>query len=180
MLLAIQTGLRASELTGLARSDVRLDAGPYVACHGKGRKDRITPLLPSTVTAVRQWMAENPDEPRDPLFTTIRSGPMSSDALQQRLTVHAAAAARDCPPLAEKKVTPHVLRHTAAMRLLNAGNDITVIALWLGHESTATTNIYLQADMELKKRALDRTAPPGTAPGRYQPPDRLLAFLEGL
>lgn len=180
MLLAIQTGLRASELTRLTRSDVRLDAGPYIACHGKGRKDRITPLRPSTVTAVRQWMAENRGYPGDPLFTTIRGGPMSSDALQQRLTVHSAAAARQCPSLTAKKVTPHVLRHTAAMRLLHAGNDITVIALWLGHENTATTHIYLEADMELKKRALDRTAPPGTPLGRFQPPDQLLAFLEDL
>jgi integrase/recombinase XerD len=180
MLLAIQTGLRASELTGLARADVHLGAGPYVACHGKGRKDRITPLQPVTVTALRQWMTENDSQPRDPLFTTIRGGPMSNDALQQRLTVHSGNAARACPSLAAKKVTPHILRHTAAMRLLHAGNDITVIALWLGHENTATTQIYLQADMELKKRALDRTTPPGTAPGRFQPPDQLLAFLEAL
>jgi site-specific recombinase XerD len=180
MLLAIQTGLRASELAGLARADVRLGTGPYVACHGKGRKDRITPLQPATVTAVSQWMAQNDGQPAGPLFTTIRGGPMSSDALQQRLTVHSGAAARTCPSLAVKKVTPHVLRHTAAMRLLHAGNDITVIALWLGHENTATTQIYLQADMELKKRALDRTAPLGTAPGQFQPPDQLLAFLEAL
>ncbi|MGH3124242.1 MAG: tyrosine-type recombinase/integrase [Gemmatimonadales bacterium] len=180
MLLAIQTGLRASELTGLTRADVRLGTGSYVACHGKGRKDRITPLQPATATAVGQWMTENGGQPGDPLFTTIRGGPMSSDALQQRLTVHAGTAVRTCPSLAAKKITPHVLRHSAAMRLLHAGNDITVIALWLGHENTATTQIYLQADMELKKRALDRTTPPGTAPGRFQPPDQLLAFLEAL
>ncbi len=180
MLLAIQTGLRASELTGLTRADVHLGSGPYVACRGKGRKDRITPLKPATVTAVGGWMTEDGGLPHDPLFTTIRGGPMSTDALQQRLTVYSGTAVRACPSLAAKRVTPHVMRHTAAMRLLHAGNDITVIALWLGHENTSTTQIYLQADMELKKRALDRTAPAGTPRGRYQPPDQLLAFLEGL
>jgi site-specific recombinase XerD len=171
MLLAIQTGLRASELTGLTRGDVHLGTGPYVACHGKGRKDRITPLKPATATTVGRWMAENGGQPQEPLFTTIRGGPMS---------VYSGTAVRACPSLAAKRVTPHVMRHTAAMRLLHAGNDITVIALWLGHENTATTQIYLQADMELKKRALDRTAPPGTPKGRYQPPDQLLCFLESL
>jgi integrase/recombinase XerD len=180
ILLAIQTGLRASELTGLTRRDVHLGTGAYVACHGKGRKDRITPLAPGTVTTVKAWLAEHAGAPGDPLFATSRSGPMSIDALQQRLTTYAPAAARSCPALASKKITPHVLRHTAAMRLLHAGVDITVITLWLGHENVTTTQIYLQADMALKQRALDRTAPPATPPGRYQPPDQLLAFLEAL
>ncbi|MDQ2873790.1 MAG: tyrosine-type recombinase/integrase [Actinomycetota bacterium] len=105
---------------------------------------------------------------------------MSNDALQQRLSAYAAKTGRTCPALATKNLTPHVLRHSAAMALLHAGNDITVIALWLGHESVTTTQIYLQADMELKQRALDRTTPPATAPGRYKPPDQLLAFLEAL
>jgi integrase/recombinase XerD len=180
MLLAIQTGLRASELTSLTRRDVHLGAGAYVACHGKGRKDRITPLTPGTISTLQNWLAERPGQPGDPLFTTIRGGPMSNDALQQRLTVHAAKAARTCPALASKNLTPHVLRHSAAMALLHAGNDITVIALWLGHENVTTTQIYLQADMALKQRALDRTTPPATVPGRYRPPDQLLAFLEAL
>jgi integrase/recombinase XerD len=180
ILLAIQTGLRASELTAMTCQDVHLGTGAYAACHGKGRKDRITPLTPGTVTTLRAWLTERAGNPGDPLFDTIRGGPMTRDALQQRLTIHATAAAASCPSLTGKNVTPHVLRHTAAMRLLHAGNDITVIALWLGHENTATTQIYLQADMALKQRALDRTTPPDTAPGRYKPPDQLLAFLEAL
>jgi len=132
ILLAIQTGLRASELTGLTRGDVHLGHGAYVACHGKGRKDRITPLTPGTVTTLRAWPAERGGEPSDPLLVTSRGGPLSHDALQQRLAVHAAKAVSTCPTLAAKKITPHVLRHTAAMRLLHAGTDITVIALWLG------------------------------------------------
>ncbi len=180
ILLAVQTGLRASELTGLARGDAHLGHGAYIACHGKGRKDRITPLTPGTVTTLRAWLAERGGEPGDPLFVTSRGGPMSHDALQQRLAVYAANAARTCPTLAGKKITPHVLRHTAAMRLLHAGTDITIIALWLGHESVTTTQIYLQADMALKQQALDRTTPLATPPGRYQPPDELLAFLEAL
>jgi site-specific recombinase XerD len=180
ILLAIQTGLRASELTALTRRDVHLGAGAYVACHGKGRKNRITPLTPGTVTTLRGWLAERAGTPDDPLFTTIRGGPMSRDALQQRLTLYATAARRTCPTLTSKNVTPHVLRHSAAMALLHAGTDITVIALWLGHESVTTTQIYLQADMELKQQALDRTTPPASPPGRYKPPDQLLAFLEAL
>ena len=180
ILLAIQTGLRASELTALTRGDVHLGSGTYVACHGKGRKDRITPLSPGTVATLRAWLAEHAGTPDDPLFTTIRGGPMSRDALQQRLTLHATAAGKCCASLASKNVTPHVLRHSAAMALLHAGVDITVIALWLGHESVTTTQIYLQADMALKQRALDRTTPAATPPGRYQPPDQLLAFLEAL
>jgi integrase/recombinase XerD len=180
LVLAIQTGLRASELLGLACGDVHLGAGPYVACHGKGRKDRITPLTPETVTVLRGWLTERAGAPHHPLFPSNRGGAMSRDALERRLAAHTAHAARTCPSLAGKTVTPHVLRHTAAMRLLHAGIDVTVIALWLGHESVNTTRIYLTADMEIKERALNRTAPLAASPGRYQPPDRLLAFLEAL
>ena len=180
ILLAVQTGLRASELTALTCRDVHLGTGAYVACHGKGRKDRITPLAPGTVATLRAWLAEHAGTPGDPLFTTIRGGPMSRDALQQRLAVYAAGAGRTCPTLTSKNVTPHVLRHSAAMALLHAGTDITIIALWLGHESVTTTQIYLQADMALKQQALDRTTPPASVPGRYKPPDQLLAFLEAL
>jgi site-specific recombinase XerD len=180
ILLAVQTRLRASELTGLTRGDVHLGTGAYVACHGKGRKNRITPLTPETVTTLRAWLAERAGAPEDPLFPTSRGGPLSHDALQQRLNTYATTAKRTCPAPTSKNITPHVLRHTAAMRLLHAGVDITVITLWLGHENVTTTQIYLQADMALKQRALDRTTPPNTTPGRYKPPDQLLAFLETL
>ena len=180
ILLAVQTGLRASELVGLTCRDVHLGAGPYVACHGKGRKDRITPLTTSTAAAVQHWLTERQGTPESPLFPSNRSQSMSRDALERRLTRHTEAARRHCPSLTAKKITPHVLRHTAAMRLLHAGVDITVIALWLGHENINTTQIYLQADLALKQQALDRTTPPDTPPGRYQPSDQLIAFLEGI
>lgn len=180
IVLAIQTGLRATELVTLTCGDVHLGTGAYVRCHGKGRKDRITPLTTGTVTVLRTWLAEHTGQPTDPLFPTNRHGPMSPDALEQRLAHHAKAAQRTCPTLANKKITPHTLRHSAAMRLLHAGVDITVIALWMGHESTETTQIYLKADLTLKERALARTTPLTSQPGRYQPDDQLLTFLEGL
>jgi integrase/recombinase XerD len=174
--LAVQTGLRASELTGLRRRDIHLGTGPHVSCTGKGRKRRITPLTTETVDVLRAWITERGGQPDDVAFPTNRGSALSHDALAQRLNLYTSR----CPRLAGRTITPHVLRHTAAMRLLHAGVDITVIALWLGHESVTTTQIYLRADMELKQRALDRTTPTGARPGRYQPTDRLLAFLETL
>jgi site-specific recombinase XerD len=178
--LAVVTGLRVSELTALTRRDLFLGTGPHVTCHGKGRKQRVTPLTAPVVTVLREWLAEIPDEPGQALFPGRGGSPLSRDAVQRRLSVHAATAAARRPSLAGKKISPHVLRHTAAMRLLHAGVDISVIALWLGHEQTATAGIYLHADLTLKEKALARTTPPGASPGRYQPPDPLLAFLEGL
>lgn len=180
LLLAIQTGLRVSELTGLARADVVLDRGAHVRCEGKGRKQRITPLTRQTVQVLRAWLADNPGEPSDPLFPASHGGRLSRDAVERLLTKHAAVAAHGCPTLNSKQVSPHVLRHTSAMRLLHAGVDTTVIALWLGHESTRITDIYLHADLALKEKALARTTPPNTRAGRYQAPDSLLAFLESL
>jgi integrase/recombinase XerD len=180
LVLAIQTGLRASELTGLRRRDVHLATGPHISCHGKGRKDRITPLIPTTVTVLKVWLAERAGNRDDPLFPTIRGQRLSRDGLERRLTKHIGIATQRCPTLREKNVTPHTLRHTAAMRLLHAGVDTTVIALWLGHERVDTTQIYLHADLALKERAIARTTPPDTRPGRYRPPDTLLAFLETL
>ncbi len=180
MLLATQTGLRASELTGLRREDLQLSVGAHVSCLGKGRKQRITPLTKQTVVVLRTWLAERAGLPKDPLFPTRTGRTLSRDAIEHRLAKHAAAATAACPTLAAKRITPHVLRHTAAMRLLHAGIDTAVIALWLGHEQIETTQIYLHADMALKEQALARTTPPNTKPGRYQPPDTTLAFLEAL
>jgi len=180
ILLAAQTGLRISELTGLAISDVRLGAGPHVSCHGKGRKQRITPLTKTTVTVLRAWLAERHAQPGQPLFPNRTGGRLSRDAVERRLASHLATATQHCPSLRTKNVTAHTLRHTAAMRLLHAGVDTSVIALWLGHEQTDTTQIYLHADLKLKEKALARTTPPHTKPGRYKPPDQLLAFLEAL
>jgi integrase/recombinase XerD len=150
------------------------------AVTGKDAKTASHPLTNDTVTALRVWLTEQPGSSGNPLFPTNRGGSMSSDALQQRLALHAAMAALTCPSLVGKNVTPHVLRHTAAMRPLHAGVDVTVIALWLGHENVNTANIYLQADLELTEKALARTTPPSTNPGRYHAPDPLVAFLEGL
>jgi site-specific recombinase XerD len=180
LLTAIQTGLRASELTGLNCGDVHLAAGPHVSCRGKGRKQRITPLTQITVAVLRVWLAERAGQSHDPLFPTSRGKRLSRDGLERRLTKHIAAALTACPTLNEKTITPHTLRHTAAMQLLQAGVDTTVIALWLGHERVDTTQIYLHADLALKERALARTKPPDAKPGRYRPPDTLLAFLEAL
>ena len=180
LVLACQTGLRATELTSLAIADVHLGAGAHVSCLGKGRKQRITPLTPATVTVLRSWLAERGGLPADPLFITRRGTPLSRDALERRLTKYAALAAGSCPALAGKPVSPHVMRHSAAMRLVNAGVDIATVALWLGHQNVATTQIYVHADLALKERALARTAPEGVPPGRYRPPDQLLAFLDAL
>ena len=180
VLTMIQTGLRVSELRSLTRADITLKNGAHLHCHGKGRKQRITPLTRQTVQVLRAWTAANPGHSNDPLFPAARGGPLSRDAVERLLTKHAATALRACPTLAAKQLSPHVLRHTCAMRLLHAGVDTTVIALWLGHESTRTTDIYLHADLALKEKALARTAPPNTRPGRYHAPDSLMAFLDGL
>ena len=180
LVLAIQTGLRVSELTALTCADVRLGVGAHVNCLGKGRKQRITPLTTTTTAVISAWLAERRGEPGDPLFPSRYGTAMSRDALERRLATHAATAARVAPTLAEKKVSPHVLRHTAAMRLLAAGVDSTVIALWLGHESVATTQIYIHADLALKEQALARTAPIEAAASRYQPSDAVMAFLDSL
>jgi site-specific recombinase XerD len=180
MLIAVQAGLRASELTGLRCGDVHLGRGPHISCRGKGRKERITPLTVGTVATLRTWLVERGGEPKDPLFPAQHGGQLSRDALERRLARHVAIANASCPSLGEKSVTLHVLRHTTAMRLLHAGVDTSVIALWLGHESPETTQIYLHADLALKERALARTTPPMTTPGRYRPADTVIAFLEAL
>ena len=178
--LAVQTGLRVSELTGLRVQDLHLASGPHVRCRGKGRKNRITPLTRPTLAVLRAWLAERGGQPADPLFPTRRGSQLSPDAVQRLVAKHTATAAASCPSLTSRKITPHTLRHTTAMNLLQAGVDTSVIALWLGHEQTDTTLIYLNADLTLKQKALDRVHPLHTKPGRYQPPDAVLAFLDNL
>jgi site-specific recombinase XerD len=180
LLIAIQTGLRVSELTQLCCMDVQHSTGAHLRCHGKGRKDRVTPLTTQTAAVLRTWLRERDGTPTDPLFPTRRGEPLSRDAVEYLLTKYVAMAAQRCPSLRGKKLSPHVLRHTTAMQLRQAGVDISVIALWLGHESIETTQVYLHADLALKERALARTAPPHTTPGRYKAPDTLLTFLEHL
>jgi integrase/recombinase XerD len=178
--VAIQTGLRVSELTALTCADVHLGTGPHVWCLGKGRKERCTPLTSQVARVLRAWLGQRGGGPGDPLFPTSRGQPLSRDAVELLVARHAKTAQAACATLRGKTVSPHVLRHTAAMSLLHAGTDITVIALWLGHERAETAQIYIHADQTLKQRALDRTTPPGIRPGRYHPPDTLLAFLEQL
>jgi len=180
LVVALQTGLRVSELTGLRNQDVELRTGPHVRCWGKGRKQRATPIRPQTVSVLRTWMKERAGRPEDPLFPTSRGTPLSRDAVAARVAKHTATAARHQKSLANKRVTPHVARHSCAMALLRAGVDRAVLALWLGHEQVKTTDIYTHADLTIKQQALARTTPPNVRPGRYRPPDRLLAFLQQL
>jgi integrase/recombinase XerD len=180
LLLAVQTGLRASELLGLRRQDIVLGRGAHVRCLGKGRKLRCTPLRADTVAVLRSWLRERQGEPADPAFPTIRGTALSHDALQYLLAKHVATARRQCPSLIRKRVTPHVMRHTAAMDLLQHGVDRSTIALFLGHESIETTSIYLHVDPTMKEQALAKTVPTNLRSRRYHPGDRILAFLKSL
>jgi integrase/recombinase XerD len=180
LLVAVRTGMRSCELIALRRMDVTFGTGAHVRCRGKGRKTRCTPIHPDVVPVVKLWLEERDPEPAAPVFPSSRGGPLSADALQRLVRKHVAAAAAHCPSLAQKTITPHSLRHSSAMEMLRRGVDRSVIALWLGHESMETTQIYLHADIQLKERALAHAAPLGLAPGRYQPDDSLLAFLESL
>jgi integrase/recombinase XerD len=180
LLVLLQTGLRVSELTGVTIDDVVLGTGAHVRCHGKGRKERITPLTSNTVAALRTWLIERGGAGGDPAFPTRRGGRLSRDAVELLVAKYATKAVERCPSLRAKTVNPHVLRHTCAMRLLAQGIDSTVIALLLGHESVETTQIYVHADMTIKERALARLTPLDIKPGRYRPSDALLAFLEAL
>jgi len=181
LLLALETGLRVSELTGLTCGAVALGTGAHVRCHGKGRKERITPLRREARAVLRTWLDERDGAAEDPLFPGPRDGPLSRDAVRRLVERHVATATAVCPSLASKDVSPHTLRHSCAMNLLRHGVDTATIALWLGHEDVRTTyGVYLHADLGLKEQALARTAPPNTRTGRYRPPDTLLAFLEGL
>ena len=180
MCLAVQTGLRISELIALTVGDIHLGHPAFVSCTGKGRKRRATPLGQVCAEVMASWLTERAGAAGDVLFPNRSGGQLSRDAIEARIALHAKSATQVCPSLACKQVTAHVLRHTAAMRLLEAGVDTTVIALWLGHEQVQTTMVYVRAHMAIKERALERTRQPEVEPGRYRPPDPLLAFLEGL
>ncbi len=180
LLVATQTGLRISELIGLRCDDVVLGAGGSVRCQGKGRKERSTPLRKDVVVALRGWLRERLGGPADPLFPSARGGPLSRDGAERVLAKYVANARRQCPTLAKKRISMHVLRHSVAMDLLQQGVDRSVIALWLGHESIETTEVYLHASMAMKEKALAEATSGKTRNGRYRPNDRLLGFLKSL
>jgi site-specific recombinase XerD len=181
LFVTIQTGLRVSEVIGLNCADINTGVpGAHVRCTGKGRKERSVPLTREAVAIVAVWLKERRGQPDEPAFPTRTGRRLSRDAIEHRLATHTAVAASQCPSLKGKNMSPHVLRHTAAMDLLHAGVDTTVIALWLGHVDVRSTNAYLHADLSIKERALALTTPTQSPPGRYRPTDPLLAFLEAL
>jgi site-specific recombinase XerD len=180
MLVAIQTGLRISELLGLDVDDITLGTGKHLRCNGKGRKHRAVPLNDPVEQVLRDWLTERHGHPDEPVFITRTGRRLSPDGVQRRIDAYTARAAIECPSLGGRKLSPHIFRHTSAMNLLHAGVDTTVIALWLGHADVRSTNAYLHADLAIKERALARVTPIGTPTTRYQPSDQLLAFLEAL
>lgn len=177
---AVQTGLRVSELTAVRNTDITLGRGAHVQVLGKGRKERAVPLSTHTVDVMRPWLTELAADPGGPVFPGPNGHRLTRDSIRKLVIKHAGSAAAHCPSLGPKKIGAHTLRHTCAMTLLRSGVDLATIALWLGHEDLRTVQIYLHADLQLKERALARTTPPGTTPGRYHPPDPVLAFLESL
>lgn len=180
LLLAIQTGLRVSELIGLHCSDIVLGTGSHVRCTGKGRKERCTPLRKETAVALRAWLRSRTGDSSEPLFPNAQGGPLSRDGVEYLLAKHVATAVKQCSTLKKKRVSAHVLRHTTAMELLEHGVDQSVIALWLGHEQVDTTQVYLHANMKLKEQALNKVAPFNGRLKRFRPDDELLAFLKSL
>jgi integrase/recombinase XerD len=180
LLLAVQTGLRVSELGGLRWHDITWGTGAHVRCQGKGRKERCTPLRKDTIAALRVWQREQRGRPEEPVFPRTRGGPLGRDGVAWLLVKHVTTAQQHCPSLHGKRVSPQVLRHSDAMALLHSGVDCAVIALWLGHESMDTTQMYLHASLELKQQTLEKTTPVNGQPGRYRPDDDLLAFLKSL
>jgi site-specific recombinase XerD len=180
LLVAVQTGLRLSEMTGLKRADLILEAGAHLRVIGKGRKERCTPIAKPTRAVLKAWLREPQRGDGDVLFPSAKGERLSVHGVQYLLTKHRMAASKVCPSLTQKRVTVHRLRHTMAMELLQAGVDRAVIALWLGHESVETTQIYLEATLAMKEQALAKTSPPNGRPGRYKPGDPLLGFLNSL
>lgn len=180
LLVAVQTGLRLSEMTGLNREDLILGAGAHVRVIGKGRKERCTPIAKSTLAVLKAWLREPQRGDGKVLFPSKQGERLSVHGVQYLLNKHRETACKICPSLKQKQVTVHRLRHTMAMDLLQAGVDLSVIALWLGHESVETTQIYLEARLAMKEQALEKTSPPRGKPGRYRPADQLLSFLNSL
>ena len=180
LLVAVQTGLRVSELINLTCGDVVLGPGAHVRCSGKGRKERSTPLRKDSLRALRAWLTERAGEDDKPLFVSNRGERLSRDAVERIVRKYVNVASDNCPTLKSKRVSPHVLRHSAAMGLLHKGVDCMVIALWLGHESVETTQMYIHADLQLKEQAMEKTKPIESSAGRYRPNDKLMAFLEAL
>lgn len=180
LLTTLQTGLRLSEATALRRQDVTFGAGAHVDILGKGRKQRAVPLCKPVADVLAAWLDELDPAQDDVIFPSARGGRLSPDAVAALLKKHVSAAGGACPSLTQKNVTFHCLRHTTAMDLLHAGVEQTVIALWLGHESIETTQIYLDADLALKEKILAKTIPFDSKPGKFKPDDKLLAFLNRL
>jgi site-specific recombinase XerD len=180
ILMAVQTGLRLSEITGATREDLILGTGTHVRVIGKGRKERCTPLAKPTAAVLKAWLREPPKGDGRLLFPNAKGERLTVHGVKYMLNKHTATAARVCPSLKGKRVTVHLLRHTMALEMLQAGVDRAVIALWLGHESVETTQIYLEATLAMKEQALAKTTPPHGNPGRFRPGDRLLSFLESL
>jgi len=174
------TGARVSEVTALRVADVLIDRGSALHLHGKGRKERVVPLWKTTAAQLRAWLPHIDSSPVAPVFPNRSGARLSRSGVEHRLGVALATASERCPSLAGRRISPHTLRHTTAMHLLQSGVDITVIALWLGHEDPSTTHLYIEADLTMKEAALRRLADPAPKPLRYRAPDRLLAFLEGL
>lgn len=180
LLTTLQTGMRLSEVTGLKRQDVAFGTGAHVEIHGKGRKQRVVPLCKPVAAVLTAWLDEPDRSDEDFVFPSIRGGRLSADGVDRLLKKHLAVASEACPSLKQKNITFHSLRHTTAMDLLHAGVEQAVIALWLGHESIDTTQIYLDADLALKEKILARTIPFDSKPGKFRPDDKLLAFLNHL
>jgi site-specific recombinase XerD len=180
LLTMYNVGARVSEIAGLRRQHVAFGATCYVQLHGKGRKERTIPLWPTTTQVLKEWFRETQARDDDPAFPGIRGAPLTRFAIHLVLQKAVRSASRQCPSLVGKKVSPHLIRHGTAMALLQAGIDITVIAMWLGHESIETTNVYMHANLSMKEKALAKLQPIDTSFRRFRPDDRLLAFLEAL
>jgi site-specific recombinase XerD len=178
--MAVQTGLRLSEITAITRDDLVLQAGAHVRVIGKGRKERCTPLAKSTVAVLKAWLREPLRGDGRLLFPNAKGGRLTVHGVKYMLKKHAATASKVCPSLKGKRITVHLLRHTMALEMLQAGVDCAVIALWLGHESVETTQIYLEATLAMKEKALAKTEPLCGRPGRFRPGDQLLSFLNSL